>query len=40
MLYAFLDFGATVGQALDPALKNLAAWKARVEARPSAAASK
>lgn len=40
LLYAFVDFGATVGQSLDPALKNLNAWRDRVAARPSAAASK
>ena len=39
LLYSFLDFGAQVGQPLDPANKNLAAWQARVAARPSAAAS-
>jgi len=39
ILYVALDFGATVGQALDPALRNLGAWMARVAARPSAAAS-
>ncbi len=40
LLYAFVDFGATVGQPLDPALKNLNAWRERVAARPSVAASK
>jgi glutathione S-transferase len=40
LLYGFVDFGATVGQPLDPAWKNLAAWRDRVAARPSAAASK
>ncbi|MCC6848686.1 MAG: glutathione S-transferase family protein [Deltaproteobacteria bacterium] len=39
ILYCALDFGASVGQALDGALANVAAWKARVAARPSAAAS-
>ena len=39
LLYSFLDFGGQVGQPLDPANKNLAAWKDRVAARPSAAAS-
>jgi glutathione S-transferase len=38
-LWVFLDFANQVGQALDPANKNLAAWMARVGARPSAAAS-
>ncbi len=40
LLYAFVEFGATVGQPLDPALKNLAAWRERVAARPSVEASK
>jgi glutathione S-transferase len=39
LLYSFLDFGAQVGQPLDAGNKNLAAWQARVAARPSAAAS-
>ena len=39
LLYVFVEFGAQVGQPLDPANKNLAAWKDRVAARPSAAAS-
>jgi glutathione S-transferase len=38
-LWVFLDFAAQVGQALDPANKNLAAWMARVGERPSVAAS-
>jgi glutathione S-transferase len=38
-LWVFLDFAAQVGQALDPANKNLTAWMARVGERPSAAAS-
>ena len=38
-LFVFLDFAAQVGQALDPANKNLTAWMARVGERPSAAAS-
>ena len=37
-LFAFLDFFGSVGQSLDPACKNLAAWFARMKARPSAAA--
>jgi len=37
LLYSFLDFGTTVGQALNPANKNIAAWFERVKARPSAA---
>jgi len=39
ILYAALDFGGSVGQPPDTALKNVAAWYARVAARPSAAAS-
>lgn len=38
-LFAFLDFGRTVGQPLDPNLKWVAGWFERVGARPSAAAS-
>jgi glutathione S-transferase len=38
VLYAFVDFGASVGQPLDPANRNLAAWLERVKKRPSAAA--
>ena len=37
-LYVFLEFAAQVGQGLDPANKNLAAWKDRVAARPSVTA--
>jgi glutathione S-transferase len=37
-LFAFLEFGATVGQALDPGLSNLTAWFEKVKARPSAKA--
>lgn len=33
LLYCFLDFGANVGQPLDPANAKLAAWKDRVKAR-------
>ena len=39
LLFVFIEFGAQVGQPLDAANKNLAAWKARVGERPSAAAS-
>jgi len=39
VLYAFLDFGAGVGQPLDPGLEQLGAWFARVSERPSAEAS-
>ena len=38
VLFAFLDFGASVGQPLDPALKNVGAWFERVKSRPSAEA--
>jgi len=38
-LFVFLDFAAQVGQALDPANKNLTAWMARIAERPSAKAS-
>lgn len=39
LLYSFVEFGAMVGQAPDPALTHLAAWRDRVAARPSAGAS-
>jgi glutathione S-transferase len=39
LLFAFLDFGRTVGQPIDDTLKWVPGWFARVEARPSAAAS-
>jgi glutathione S-transferase len=39
ILYCALDFGRTVGQPIDEANKNLAAWFARVETRPSARGS-
>ena len=35
LLYCWLDFGNQVGQPLDPANSNIAAWFARVGARPS-----
>ena len=38
LLYAFLEFGATVGQKIDPSLSNIDAWYGRMKARPSAAA--
>lgn len=38
-LFVFLDFGAMVGQPLNPALKNIGAWFERMKARPSAAAT-
>jgi glutathione S-transferase len=40
LLYAFLEFGATVGQSLDAKLANLPGWYTRVAARPSVEASK
>lgn len=39
LLFSFIEFGGMVGQPLDPALTNLAAWRTRVAARPSAADS-
>ncbi len=39
LLFGFLEFGAQVGQPLDPANKTLVAWRERMAARPSAAAS-
>jgi glutathione S-transferase len=39
ILFAALDFGRGVGQALDPAHTNLTAWFGRMAARPSATAS-
>ena len=38
LLFACLDFFKVVGQPLDPANENLAAWFERMKARPSAAA--
>ncbi len=38
-LYAFVDFGAMVGQPIDPTNERLSAWKDRVAARPSVAAT-
>ncbi len=38
LLFAFVDFMKGVGQPLDPANKNIAAWFERMKARPSAAA--
>ncbi|MGH7041065.1 MAG: glutathione S-transferase family protein [Acetobacteraceae bacterium] len=37
-LFCFLDFGAGVGQTLDPANRALTSWFDRVKARPSTAA--
>lgn len=39
LLFAFVEFGAAVGQSLDPANTHIAAWQGRVAARPSAADS-
>ncbi|HMM14815.1 MAG TPA: glutathione S-transferase [Parvibaculum sp.] len=39
LLFCFLDFGASVGQPLNPDNKNVVAWFERMKARPSAAAS-
>lgn len=39
LLFSFLDFGAVVGQPLDPKFARLSDWFARTKARPSAAAS-
>jgi len=39
ILYCALDFGGGVGQKLDPSLKNVNAWFARVNSRPSATSS-
>lgn len=38
LLFAFVEFGARVGQPADPTLANLAAWRARIAERSSAAA--
>ena len=40
MLYAFLEFGASVGQPLDAKLDNLQGWYTRVASRPSIETSK
>lgn len=39
LLFGFLDFGAVVGQPINPEHKNIVAWFERMKARPSAAAS-
>ncbi len=39
ILYVALDFGAGVGQKINPQLKNVTGWFERVNARPSATAS-
>ena len=38
MLFCFLNFGATVGQTINPEAKNITAWFEKVKGRPSAAA--
>jgi glutathione S-transferase len=38
LLFAFLEFGATVGQPFDPGLANVTAWFGRMKERPSATA--
>ena len=39
LLFAFLDFGAQVGQPAQESNRNISAWYGRMKARPSAAAS-
>ncbi|HYD45482.1 MAG TPA: glutathione S-transferase family protein [Phenylobacterium sp.] len=39
LLYCFLEFGAQVGQPVNPNNKNIVAWLERMRARPSAAGS-
>ena len=39
ILYCCMDFAQGVGQAINPELKNINAWFARMDARPSAKAS-
>lgn len=39
LLFGFVEFGAMVGQPIDPANAKIAAWFDRVKARPSAAAA-
>ncbi|MGE0826673.1 MAG: glutathione S-transferase family protein [Candidatus Binatia bacterium] len=39
ILFSALDFGAGVGQTINPNLKNMTAWFERVNSRPSASAS-
>lgn len=36
MLFAFLDFGASVGQPIDPAFTNIVRWYEGMKSRPSA----
>ena len=39
MLFAFLDFGASVGQPVDPANTNIQSWYERMKSRPGATAN-
>lgn len=39
MLFAFLDFGASVGQPIDPANMNVLGWYERMKSRPGATAN-
>jgi len=39
LLFGFLDFGAVVGQPINPEFKNVTAWFERMKGRPSAVAS-
>jgi ABC-type cobalamin/Fe3+-siderophores transport system ATPase subunit len=39
MLFAFIEFGALVGQGLDPANSNLVGWRGRMSSRASVALS-
>lgn len=39
LLFGFLEFGASVGQPIDPNNKSIVAWYDRVQARPSVAAA-
>lgn len=39
ILYAAIEFGGSVGQPIDPSLKNIVAWRDRVGSRPGARAS-
>ena len=38
MLFCFLNFGATVGQTINPEAKNITAWFEKIKERPSASA--
>ena len=39
LLFGFVEFGAAVGQPINPEHKNVVAWFERIKARPSAAAT-